>query len=795
MVSCKLLAICLFLILSQPICAESKVFNLKKMPSSVWVEVSRKKIPLKTFHSVKYLSATDEFMIWGKDIGWGWEGPHGVQSSRYDVETLKISDKNPVWNDSFPFGKEKNWANAKFPDWSCKSHRVSGKINRPWRKDVHDFFVGGMSAVNQVSFTETEGIARPTRAAVFHHVCVDTIRNRVLYFVGGCTFVYDPVKRIWTDLKAKAPVACKNLVWASIVYDPIGDKAILFGGGMALNPWGGARTWVFDCKTNKWSRAKIKDGLEPPLRGNAQMVYDEKNKLVVLFGGDSQVKHLADTWALDPASMSWQERKPKTAPYPDSHYAATYLKKQGLILYVFPNYSNQDGQGIWTYDVSLNQWSPRKGKLPRKTMKWISCDYSPKDDLILLSVWKQGTYAYKLEDKVIDKNSKRKTAPPSRYVSIYKNQQDSFLDIPTPDKDKIADRLKNLPVNVVVDSKYPGFLKNKTWSGATIDSDRGVVIFTGGGHSGYCGNDFAEYAVAENRWSFPWAPHFMPSYLWGTSVTVYGWSYGMRPQSQHSYRWYAYDPESKMVVYCPRLMANMQGKEMILDEKTKKVIIYDIKKHGPLTWIYDSKRKKLFPPVFGRPFADLQGHRALIGTPKGIYARSGKFLYHGKITVKSEKAEVKWTLLEKGMPNVKVNKRYREYQSLAYDSKRKRLLTFAFSPEGDIKAFEHPLGKGVWKDLKCKGGKDFARDVIYDSVNDCLVCMPEEKILIMDCKTNVWKELDIEMPVAPNGYGVECALLYDPIHQLYVMMISEVKKGRKMGVYFIRFDPKTAKYK
>jgi hypothetical protein len=73
----------------------------------------------------------------------------------------------------------------------------------------------------------------------------------------------------------------------------------------------------------------------------------------------------------------------------------------------------------------------------------------------------------------------------------------------------------------------------KTWSSAIIDTDRSEVIYTGGGHSGYSGNDIAHYSIAANRWSLDAPPRF-PPYLESTNATVYGWSYGCRPWSQHT---------------------------------------------------------------------------------------------------------------------------------------------------------------------------------------------------------------------------------------------------------------------
>ena len=58
-----------------------------------------------------------------------------------------------------------------------------------------------------------------------------------------------------------------------------------------------------------------------------------------------------------------------------------------------------------------------------------------------------------------------------------------------------------------------------------MDTDHSAVIYTGGGHSGYSGNDIARYCVADNRWTLDTPPRF-PPFLEGTNAGIFGWSYG-----------------------------------------------------------------------------------------------------------------------------------------------------------------------------------------------------------------------------------------------------------------------------
>jgi len=767
--------------------APAEKLDLVKLPANTWVQVSPARKPVQYFASTWYLPATDEFFIWGK------VGGHRHESKWYEVNTLSLRDAAPAWKESFPPGREATWSNGKFPNWGCGCHRLRHTPDRPWLKNVRDIWIG-TGKTNVVTFVTTDGVLRPTRCPTYNQATYDTKRDRLLFYVGGKTFAYDPTKREWTDLKAKPPLACDGLVMASMCYDPVGDQAVLFGGCFALNPWGGAKTWLYDCAKNEWRRPKIKDETEPPPRCSARMVYDSKNKVMVLFGGDAQSKFLADTWVFDPAKPRWTEKKPATSPPPLDRYAACFVEKHGLVFLV-QNPRRSRGRfgntvGGWTYDVAKNEWTPVKGALPSVSIEWMSCDYSAKDDVLLLAAPGAGTWVYRLDPATAkDPNPKRKGVPPGTWAwnSRSRGMMTSLLGAPKPDRAATEQKLKTISTNTYVDSGYPGTLISKTWSSATIDTDRGVVLYIGGGHSGYKGEDLALYDVGTNRWSFQAPPDFIP-FLYNYNACLFGWTYGFRPTSQHTYRWYCYDPQSKTMVYCARGLGIRNGMTVLLEDDPKKAFVYDAKKHGQFTWVYDTVRNRLYPPVPSRPFG-VSWSLALIGTPKGVFAKSGKTLWHCKVTTADERASLAWNVVDTSSPNGAG-----EFQPLVYDSKRDRLLFVAVPGRGKpTMAWEHPVGKGAWKQLEVKGALNWnSREVAYDDVNDCLVAMPPRKLMVMNCATNEWKELDVQMP--KGSYGTECAMVYDPVHKVIVTLVPRGFSG-KMQVGLIRYDPKTAKYK
>ena len=96
-----------------------------------------------------------------------------------------------------------------------------------------------------------------------------------------------------------------------MAYDPQGDQILLFGGGLATNPRGGAPTWLYDCADNEWRRPSWQ--VEPPLRCNAALVYEPVSRTMVLFGGYDQSAALNDTWVFDCQHRALGRRRPSGA--------------------------------------------------------------------------------------------------------------------------------------------------------------------------------------------------------------------------------------------------------------------------------------------------------------------------------------------------------------------------------------------------------------------------------------------------------------------------------------------------
>jgi hypothetical protein len=872
-----------------------------EIPANTWVKVKKGNTG-KWLSSIWYMPATDEFISWGK---YGSTAPDGV----YDVLTFKVGDK--VWRDSLPHSKTEAWAGRNWPNWNVYGFWSGMKSWKgPHVKGVYDYSVSGFAGKSRVSFTTTEGILRPTRSPTFHQGCWDSKRNRMVYFVGGQTFSYDPVKREWTDLKpAVSPAWSQHLVWASLCYDEHNDEIMLFGGGMALNAWGGARTWIYDCAENTWRRPEFgssemrklrgrlegvaellrdtrcrlqyevgqqpavrktavtaalaemkkhgtelgglakafeaqKEGVaakqiadvaqklvkfagespgdnahklttelqeleddldrgyrlaraEPPMRCNTQLVYDKKNKLIVLFGGDSQRAKLCDTWVYDVKTRTWRERYPKLSPPANDVLTATYIDKHGVILaagFYVRRERHSYLHAAWMYDAAKNTWTPVKGEYNAGYCKWHSLAYSPKDDIVVLSCVHERnrgtrwTYLYRLNPA--SARVEREGAVNSERPRYYHDFNAKMSRLPAPDPQALEQRLAKMPANKWVEMPGPN-APPKTWSSATIDTDKSVVLYTGGGHSGWSGTDVAHYDMRTGRWSISYEPEF-PPFLRGCNRTAFGWGYNLHPWAEHTRRWYAYDPVSKMMVYARQGGTGAKaGRNLTLHLGTGKTGV--VKTTGYASWIYDPRLRKWYPPTFDRPFGTSDSAR-LISTPKGVYAHSRtEGVWHCRVEKVEEggttRYVARWEQITKKGPGTGG-----EFCGTVYDSKRHRLIVLA------SKKLMTVLDLNTKKISQIKPANGWSvdyREAAYIPDQDVIVAcegLKKRGYAVYRCAENKWYRTDIEplkvggKPInRGRGFGADTILLYDTIHK--VLFTYDYRSP----VFIMRYDDKTVK--
>jgi hypothetical protein len=577
-------------------------------------------------------------------------------------------------------------------------------------------------------------------------------------------------------------------------YDPLNDQILLFGGGLATNPAGAAPTWFYDCTENIWRRPKLK--VEPPPRCNSPIVYDPATQSMIMFGGYNQAAALNDTWAFDCRMGRWQERVPELDPPPMFAPVAAVVPGGKILVCgndarkvkLHHKTSTSADKETWIYDTAENAWTPINADLRLAGNRWLTATGSQRHGVVFMAAFgpERRTYALRYDASVPP--VELPGAEPGAIAWKYPEQKQSLEEAPPPDIETHVKFLSSLPTNTFVDAKPPGMLISKTWSTAVIDTDRSEVIYTGGGHSGYSGNDFARYKIKENRWSLDFPPRF-PPFLESTNAGIFGWSYGTLPFSQHTYLWYCYDPSSKTVVYLAR-PSLFDGLNIRLEDDPDSVFAYSAKEHGYASWLYDSQHKMMRKPSFGRPFAN-PWHLSLVGTPRGVYAMCNNKLYHGAVT--RQTGRVEWRLVDADFPKPRRSIKYHyEFQPIIHDTAQDRLIQLK-GDDNRVDVYARPLDNDdKWQQLETKGSAAIGREAVYIPRHQTVLWLADRELFALDCRTMGMAQVDTKLP--EGLYTHECAMVYDPTYDVCVALIPSRFSG-PMQTFLYRFNPATARYR
>jgi hypothetical protein len=191
----------------------------------------------------------------------------------------------------------------------------------------------------------------------------DTDTKRVVMFGGRIwlesdlqsdLWTFDPSTSQWASVSAGSGPSARCL--ASISYNPVADNFLVFGGGTISGEV--SDTWAFKFTgptTGTWTQIA---GTAPSLRSGAPMVFDSKNNLFALFGGERYVYSLDETWVFDPSTGAWSNRNPSPSPSQRARAAMAYDAKSGKVL-LFGGLNKGIGSLLsdtWLYDAAVNTW-------------------------------------------------------------------------------------------------------------------------------------------------------------------------------------------------------------------------------------------------------------------------------------------------------------------------------------------------------------------------------------------------------------------------------------------------------
>lgn len=457
---------------------------------------------------------------------------------------------------------------------------------------------------------------------------------------------------------------------------------------------------------------------EPAPRALSPVVYDDKHKLFVLFGGDHLDYLTNDTWVFDPARREWSLRRPKSAPPPRANHKLVAADGKVTLAggytytnstdYVGGQYRDHD-DGDWVYDVAADAWTGGSvAGVPPTTRVYRSGPFHP----------------------------------------------DFYLREPAPDAAAGEAKLKALPANTWVSMDPPHLPKlNRDWGTAVLDADRDLILRFSGGHSAHGGTDVLHYHLPTNRWELCFPVEFPLGQLYANTEYPHGFNFNRRPWvTGHTYQNYGYDPVAKL---------------MFFTGETNYCYVYD-----PSLGDWTGRLPKPPGMVYNSCFYTL----TCTPTPAGLHCwtQNGKVYRFAAVKNAWEELPLKGKLPGSVVDNstcVLDSKRNRllfvrkpygdktRFDGKVYSLDLATLETAELSPAGDAQ------------------GVPYLCQLRYDPEHDLLLVggtlPPGEDGLrrtpAYDCAGNRWASLKIagQDPSGKNGRNVSLGMMYDPKRRLF----------------------------
>ena len=518
----------------------------------------------------------------------------------------------------------------------------------------------------------------------------------------------------------------------------------------------------------------------PCSRRNSPLVYDPKNRVFVLFGGDHEDYHMNDTWVLDPAKNAWKRVSPAVAPSPRAGHALCSLPRSGKVAmyggyvrYTHMSYGCKpsvplDPRQLWTYDAATNTWELLKawpaGKgaaapNPGWFFGYCADYYNPPlmladgNDALFVAQGgskraKAVTWALAVDTAAAD------TAGTAKYgrdpnTRLYKtgNWVASFGEVDAVPKPTGLDKL---PANKWVRLPMPprnfcGGGRQRDWGTHVWDSDRDQILLWGGGHCVAGGSPVAHYSPVTGRMVEGYdADESYSKFgrgLYDSSIMNRPWISG------HNYNHYAYDTTSGLMV-CVR------------------------------GYLYDPDRMDwLRIPRIKAPFRFKMLGTVAEATAHGVVAWSPKAKGRGYGLWRFDAEKRQWVDLE---PKGTVPGLYADSEGACYDSRRDRFL-FGFGGRDGRRKGTPRISRLACFDFKTKVIENLKPEntdlAVMGGVRE-MVYVPDADIVLFgsapyhvgggakgrtlthvyDCGKNRYMLLD----AGPVTYGHSSGWMYDP---------------------------------
>lgn len=233
----------------------------------------------------------------------------------------------------------------------------------PGNYPINDFWQYAFTEPQGWNGVNTGGVDPPSRAA---HVAVwDEKHDRMLVIAGrdennaltNSVFALSD-SADFMNWKGLAPTGTppSPRVYSSGIYDPVGDRVLVFGGMDAAGFRGGLHQLALT-PSPAWSTLAPAGG--PAGRAAASAIYDEPRHRMILFGGaDSLTSNYAnDVWSLSLPGLTWTHLAPTgTPPTARWKHNAVFDSRRNRMLVFGGRQANGDSADVW--ELSLSPATP-----------------------------------------------------------------------------------------------------------------------------------------------------------------------------------------------------------------------------------------------------------------------------------------------------------------------------------------------------------------------------------------------------------------------------------------------------
>ena len=173
-----------------------------------------------------------------------------------------------------------------------------------------------------------------------------------------------------------------------------------------------------------------------------------------------------------------------------------------------------------------------------------------------------------------------------------------------------------------------------------------------------------------------------------------------------------------------------------------------------------------------------------------MYALCENRLYRG--TVERITGRADWNLIDPDFPKPEKPIAYHyEFQPVVHDTRRDRLIQLKGDRSRVDVYVRAVTDEGKWRLIEVQGNGAIGREAVYIERHDTILWLGD-KLFALDLAAMRIDELDVRLPA--GLYSHECAMVYDPKHDVCVAMIPKSFSG-PMQTFLFRFDAGTAKHR